>query len=173
TVAEGGCGVSFSCKTNEASDSQAAVQFDPRNVASAPAPHNVTYWKDILLRFNSWQAGFWWNNALETNATFSNVRVVGNTGQGNVNLNGNCAGVSGLSYAYNAFTTRICNGSGSVLLSSAPFVNDSITSADLHLTPGSAARGLVTATGGDYDLALDFDGEQRSAPRDAGSDEAK
>src|SRR5215204_1208242 len=121
TVVENGCGTAFSCRTNAESDKQAAVQFDPRNVASAPPPHNVTYWKDILLRFNSWQAGFWWNNSQETNTTFSNVRVVGNTGDGNVN-GGNCDGVAGLTYAFNAFTNRLCGQSGSVLLSSSPFV---------------------------------------------------
>ena len=40
-----------------------------------------------------------------------------------------------------------------------------------HLVPGSVAEGFVTSTSSDTSLAVDKDGDARSAPRDAGADE--
>jgi chitodextrinase len=165
TVVEGSCGASFSCRTNEVSDNQAAVQFSPRNVGSAPSP----YWRDILIRFNSIQGGIFWSDGSDTTMTFSNVRVVGNAGRGNINVGANCANTPGLVYDFNAFTNTVCGDPDSVLLSSSPFVSESIPNPNLRLNALTPARGLVKATGGDFDLGVDFDGNLRGVPRNAGS----
>lgn len=166
TSTENGCGVTFSCKTNTASDGQAAVQLGDRNQATAPPPFNTIFWQSWLVRFNSFQSGWSWDQTGDgSTGGFSNVRFLGNIG---APPSGACSGVAGLTYTLNAFYGTTC-GTGA-LLTSSPFRTDTIPGLDLHLT-GGAAAGLITATGGDYDLATDFDGETRTAPRDAGSDQ--
>ncbi len=172
TVGGTACGTSFSCQTNSATNNQPPLQFDPRNVSTAPSPHNTTYWKDGLIRFNSFQGGFWWNNGNDTTSTFSNVRVIGNNGPGVTPTGSNCGGVTGLTYSYNAFSNTTCSDASSVLWNGS-FVSTAITSADLHMATGANnADGLVTPITTDYALTTDIDATARtSGSRDAGSDE--
>jgi hypothetical protein len=123
---------------------------------------NITSNIDVLVRFNSFAGGQTYVN--EGGGSTPNVHVVANT------LGGpGCA--AGTVYQFNLVRGGTC-GANSTNISSMPYVNGSNQAAmDYHLAGVSVADGYVTATNADASLGTDFDGEVRSAPRDAGSDE--
>jgi len=165
TVVEDGCNVTFSCKTNVASDGQAALQFGKRNVP--PPEFKTHYWQDGLLRFNSFQGSLTWNGADQI--TFRNVRVIGNAGPPIATPNVNCI-EPGLVYRFNVTNGgATCDPTGSSSRANPGFVDNTIPGMDLHVAAGSPVLGFVTATRGDYELTKDFDGKARTAPRNAGS----
>ncbi len=176
------CGTTFSCMRNTTSNGAALLQFCAANCypAYAPSPYNTQYWQDCLLRYNSFQgtsSGWYWDST-NANTTFSNCRVIGNTGAGHAFSGSNCStGPAGLTYDFNAFTANLCGDADSVLLGSLPFVDGaSIVSGDqnLHLSGAAgstSADNFVSPTSSDYALSTDIDEDARSASRDAGSDE--
>jgi chitodextrinase len=121
---------------------------------------------DVAVRFNSFADG---QGFIYESGTFSNVRAVGNIF--GVTTANRCA--SGVSYSYNVWKSGKC-GTTDVSLNggSLPYVNGSdLAMGDYHLVPGSPAEGVVSDTGADAALAVDYDAEPRRAPTDAGSDE--
>lgn len=118
---------------------------------------------NVLVCFNSFAPGQ--RLVDENGGSFTNVRAIANI------FGASAACIPGVAYAYNVWTGGTCS-STDRSTPSLPYVNASgYADQDYRLTPGSVAEGLVTATGGDYDLVTDIDGQVRSAPRDAGADE--
>jgi glucose/arabinose dehydrogenase len=119
--------------------------------------------KDTLIRFNSFAPGQ--TIVTEGGTLGPNVRAVGNI----FGING-C--VPGVTYAQNiVIGTTPCPGTNAAI-SSAPYVNASdLGDMNYHLSGASIADGFVTSSSSDANLGLDFDGDSRSAPRDAGSDD--
>ncbi len=115
-----------------------------------------------LIRFNSFAPGQ--GLVDEGGSCVTNTRAVGNIF--GVTASGNC--LSGLAFAFNLWTSGSC-GTSSGTVNPLPYVNSSdLAAMNYHLT---SSNNFVTATTSDYALAADFDGNARSAPRDAGSDE--
>lgn len=129
---------------------QASIQF---NAAST--------FPDWLIRFSS----FALNESVFGNfeASFSNLRLVGNIGQ---KPGPDICGRAGVTFGFNAWIGGTC-GSADVSVSN-PFVSLVKGAYDLHL---KAANDLVTPTTGDYAIPGDIDRQARSTPKDAGSDE--
>jgi chitodextrinase len=171
----GGCSTGVNCA------GEADVQVKWNGVAA----------QSWLVRFNSFANGFApeWDGPPPS---YSNFRVVGNAG-GNA-WNGSAwmacapAGKSGVTIAYNAWAglDNLGSAPASATCSSTdvslgpvtnyattylPYVNPSVTAPDFHLKSGTKAENLVTPTTADYSLATDIDGQTRSVPRDAGSDD--
>jgi len=118
---------------------------------------------DAVIRFNSFAPGQKITN--EGGGSVSNVRIIGNI----IGASGACA--VGATYSFNLFTTGTGCGTSRATIS-VPYVNPSSASAmNYHLLAGTQAEGWVTGTDSDYLLDVDFDGESRTEPRDAGSDE--
>ena len=154
-----GCGVyGGDITTNPAGvnscNGQSAIQFD------APTSN----W---LIRYNSTGPGTsLFGCYVGTCLPYTNVRVIGNVGSGPAS--GECT--KGAVFSYNAFDTGPCSATDVDWNSS--FVSTTVGAENFHLSNGSSnADGLVTPTSGDYALNFDIDGQSRSAPRDAGSDE--
>ena len=98
-------------------------------------------------------------NADGAGCTWQNVSVTGNIG-----AYGGCQ--NGWSYANNLWTgSSRCSGSD-MNLAALPYIG--AAGFDYHLAAGSAADGFVP---GAVCSATDFDGQNRAAPCDAGSDE--
>ena len=119
---------------------------------------------NLLIRFNSFAPGQTVVN--ESGGGAVNVRIVGNI------LGSRVTGcVTGATYVQNLQVGGGC-GPTDQGISSAPYVSPSnIGDGNFHLLPGSIADGFVTSTSADATLGTDKDGDRRSAPRDAGSDE--
>jgi hypothetical protein len=141
-----------------ADDNQPELQLDPRGGKC---------WQNWLIRFNSFARG----PALgfDADPCFNNVRVVGNVGQ---HPGLQCFyGAAGLTWAYNAWLNGQC-GSTDAALTTLPYANATLGHEDFDLT-GGPALGLVTATGGDYELATDIQARPRpGGARDAGADQS-
>ena len=115
-----------------------------------------------LIRFNSFAPGERMDD--EVGASFTNTRILGNR------FGSSASCLSGMVFSYNVWTSGTCSATDRAE-ATFNYVNSSDGAAgDYHLT-GGVAVGLVTATSADASLAGDFDGQARSAPRDAGSDE--
>lgn len=122
---------------------------------------------DWLIRFNSFAPGE--RLVDENGGTFTNVRAIGNIFGMST---GNNACIAGITYSFNIWLggSAGCNATERVI-SALPYVNPSdLAAGDYHLT-GGVPVDFVTSTSTDATLATDFDGQARSAPRDAGSDE--
>jgi hypothetical protein len=78
-------------------------------------------------------------------------------------------------YDYNVWRSGACGSHSTNLGGTMPYVNGSdVDTGDYHLAGASGstrADGWVTPTSGDYALGTDVDGQTRTAPRDAGSDQ--
>jgi hypothetical protein len=141
----------------------------PTAVSLAWCQNSSFGYKNVLVRFNSFQA----NTTLQLDpnpaCVFDNVRVIGN-----VLMYDGCQ--SSWTFAYNVWTTAwrtgSCSSTDRILGPSIPYVNGgSQASLDYHLAGTSAIDDLVPASVGCP--ATDIDGEARPAGArcDAGSDE--
>ena len=146
---------------NTVNDQQPEVQFDPRN---------GDIWRNILIRFNSFDNGFWWADG--SVPVFDNVRVVGNISDALAYWNGCWYPAAGLSYGSNVWANGGTCGPTDIAIGALPYVDASAGSPDFHLT-GGPAQDLVTPTTGDYALTTDIDGDPRpiGPASDAGADE--
>ena len=133
------------------------------NLGGASPGGNV---RNLLIRFNSFGPGQ--SIVREGGGGGSNIRVVGNIlGY----IGGGTFCISDVSYAYNVWSTGGTCGVGGVNVSPLPYVDPSTgASGNYHLAATTAIDNLVPQTA-DSDLATDRDGQGRTAPRDAGSDE--
>jgi hypothetical protein len=126
---------------------------------------NYSNW---LIRYNSFgPSGS--VGTYDTGVSYSNVRLVGNTGQ---SPDGIC-GKSGVSSNYNAWVGGSCGATDiSVASYSGLFTDNRVGAEDYHLANATnPANNLVTPTSSDFSLSADIDGQTRIAPRDAGADE--
>jgi hypothetical protein len=138
---------------------------------------------DVLIRYNSFAPG---EALLDEDYVFEryrNVRAVGNifgvAGNDTTNPRGgggfrNC--LPSIAYDYNVWTSGSCGkhsrelGGGEM-----PYVNPSDgRSGNYRLSgPRTAADDFVAGTAPGAALGVDYDGQRRRAPRDAGSDERR
>lgn len=116
-----------------------------------------------LVRFNSVGPGTDLISCYVGTCPASNVRVIGNAGA----VRSPC--MSGVTYAYNAFLQRTCGATD--VLWNGSYVSTTVGAEDFHLAGPSNADGLVTGTGPDYQVTVDIDGNARSLPTSAGSDQ--
>jgi hypothetical protein len=137
-------------------DRQPNVQLDCRA--------NACSYSNWLIRFNSFYAGV--SLAFDGSTTLSNVRVVGNVGRSSYGCQ------AGASFAYNLWLSDACGSDR--LTSTLPYLNNSISSPDFHLTGGTAVD-LVPGTSSDQQINTDHDGNTRplGAGYDAGADELR
>lgn len=125
----------------------------------------------VIIRFNSFSATAAIGNE-DIALTCTNIYVIGNI-QPRVY---SCE--SGAQYYYNLYVgSDRCGtaGNGNILIGALPYVNtNGLASGNYHLSgaPGStAADNYVPNTVPNSGLTIDYDGEARAAPRDAGADE--
>lgn len=136
-------------------NNQNSIQFNARSTFS-----------NWLIRFNSF-SGSESVNANGGEASFSNVRLVGNAGKRPAK---DVCGQPGVSFSTNAWLGGKC-GASDVSLSSSPFVNGATGQEDLHLLRGTRASGIVVGASADAKVAWDIEGRMRPIHfgRDAGS----
>ncbi len=133
---------------------QASIQFN--------APSTFTNW---LIRYNSFAI----NESVYGNgfdASFANVRFVGNVGQ---KPGPDVCGRAGITFSYNGWVGGKCGPTDASVTS--PFVSLAKGAYDLRLRPGTRAAGLVVGSGPDFQVALDIERRMRPvrAGRDAGA----
>jgi chitodextrinase len=118
----------------------------------------------LIARFNSFAAGESVHSHGDEDAN-GTVTVVGN-------ILGEPDCIEGAVYLYNVILSGSCSGSGNATVGTLPYINTSSGAAgDYHLVAGSAAERFVPSSAAHSALAIDYDGQARSAPRSAGSDD--
>lgn len=133
-----------------------AIEFSPRR----------TPFTNVLVRFNSFHPDTGVNvNGDGDGTVYSNFRLVGNL------LGSNHGCYPSATYVRNLRKTAPCAAT-ELQVTDFGYVNNAKGVAfDPHLLATSPALGFVTESGGDFELAHDFDRDLRVAPRDVGSDE--
>jgi hypothetical protein len=153
-----------------------------RGSAVVIGQHNTSNLSNVLIRYNSFAPGEALLDEGFAFGDYTNVRAIGNIfgvdGNDTTNPSGgggftNC--VPQITYDYNVWRSGSCGSHSRSLGGSMPYVNNSDTAAgDYHLAGAAGstpADNFVAATGLDYSLGFDWDGQARVVPRDAGSDE--
>ena len=146
---------------------QDAIQFDSDGTA----------FTNYLIRFNSFGGSSGSLGCYTPTCTFTNVRVIGNTGElpTNDGSDVDMCGVAGITYDDNGWNSGTCGvGDTDIEVLSSIFTSITVGAENLHLLNATnGANNLVTTGTGDYAIATDIDGQARpiGANRDAGADE--
>jgi hypothetical protein len=122
----------------------------------------------LYLRFNSFSSldGY----TTDTNEPGTGFQVIGNL-FGNTRIFGTQCLPQAV-YRYNIYVGPKCGDATNIGNTPLPYVNGSRgPTMNYHLSASTVADNFVPASQPGSDLGVDFDGQARSAPRDAGSDE--
>jgi hypothetical protein len=117
----------------------------------------------VLIRFNSFGPG---QTVIHYGQNLPGWKLVGNI------FGSNASCIPAAPYSYNLMVGGVTCSSSDRQIGALPYVNSSGgANGNYHLSGPSLADGFVPGSAPDSNLATDYDGQPRNAPRDAGSDE--